>query len=274
MVRYGGNTSCVHITLSDGTQLVLDAGTGIRNVPAASEGAERHIHLLLTHLHLDHIQGLLFFSPLFEPESQITVWGPAAPGVSLRNRIGRYLSAPLTPIEVRELPCQIDFRNCPVSEWRMGSARIRAEAVTHRGPTLGFRIDDAGQSLCYLPDHEPAIIGPLEELEPRWISGYALAHEADLLLHDCQYTDPEYPSHFGWGHSSVSHVLRFAEACKVKRTLLFHHDPYHTDDQLDAIAELARQQWQELSGDRDSVGMAVEGSEFSVGAPFAQGTLL
>jgi phosphoribosyl 1,2-cyclic phosphodiesterase len=270
MVRYGGNTSCVHVTLSDGTQLVLDAGTGIRNVPTEPGDAERPIHLLLTHLHLDHIQGLLFFSPLFRAESQITVWGPTAPGTSLRDRIGRYLSAPLTPIEVRELPCQIDFRNCPVTEWRMGSARIRAEAVTHRGPTLGFRIDDGGQSLCYLPDHEPAIIGPLEELEPNWISGYALAHEADLLLHDCQYTDAEYPSHFGWGHSSVSHALRFAEACGVKRTLLFHHDPYHTDDQLDAIAESARQQWRDLSGDGGSIGMAVEGSELSVGAPFAE----
>jgi ribonuclease BN (tRNA processing enzyme) len=268
MVRYGGNTSCVHVTLSDGTQLVLDAGTGIRNVPGEPEGAERHIHLLLTHLHLDHIQGLLFFSPLFRAESKITVWGPAAPGLSLRNRIGRYLSAPLTPIEVRELPCRIDFKNCPVSEWQMGSARIRAEAVTHRGPTLGFRIDDAGRSLCYLPDHEPAMIGPLQELDPHWISGHALAHEVDLLLHDCQYTDQEYPAHFGWGHSSVSHVLRFAEACGVKRTLLFHHDPYHTDDQLDAIAESAREQWQELGGAPGSIGMAMEGAELSVGAQF------
>ncbi len=270
MVRYGGNTSCVHVTLADGTQLVLDAGTGIRNVPEQPDGGRRHIHLLLTHLHLDHIQGLLFFSPLFRAESRITIWGPAAPGVSLRNRIARYLSAPLTPIEVRELPCQIDFRNCPVTEWQMGSARIRAEAVTHRGPTLGFRIEDAGRALCYLPDHEPGIIGPLEDLESEWISGYALAKQADLLLHDCQYTDEEYPSHFGWGHSSVSHALRFADRCDAKRTMLFHHDPYHTDDQLDAIAESARQQWRELSRGRGSIAMAVEGSELSVDAPVAE----
>jgi ribonuclease BN (tRNA processing enzyme) len=260
MVRYGGNTSCVHVTLSDGTNLVLDAGTGIRNLPEEL-GAGGHIHLLLTHLHLDHIQGLLFFSPLFRAESEITIWGPAAPGLPLRDRIGRYLSAPLTPVEVREPPCQLDFKNCPVSDWRIGSARIRAEAVAHRGPTLGFRIEDEDGSLCYLPDHEPALIGPLDELEPEWISGLSLAREADLLLHDCQYTDDEYPAHYGWGHSSVAHALAFARRSDARRTLLFHHDPFHSDDQLDEVGADASQRWQARGGDPDRLGMATEGSE-------------
>jgi ribonuclease BN (tRNA processing enzyme) len=260
MVRYGGNTSCVWVTLSDGTQLVLDAGTGIRHVPATLADSG-HIHVLLTHLHLDHIQGLLFFSPLFKAESEITIWGPSAPGMSLRNRIARYLSAPLTPVEVRELPCRLDFRNCPVSEWQIGSARIRAEAVVHRGPTLGFRIEDEGVSLCYLPDHEPALIAPIDELEPNWLSGHSLAREADLLLHDCQYTDTEYPAHYGWGHSASSHALSFANRCAARRTLLFHHDPYHTDDNLDETFEATLEQWAGLGGDPASLAMAVEDSE-------------
>ena len=103
MVRYGGNTSCVQVTLSDGTHIVLDAGTGIRHMPDDLGGNGQRIHLLLTHLHLDHIQGLMFFAPLFRPQSQVTIWGPAMPGSSLKSRIGRYLSAPLTPVEVREL---------------------------------------------------------------------------------------------------------------------------------------------------------------------------
>lgn len=258
MVRYGGNTSCVHITLSDGTHLVLDAGTGIRNLEL--EGAPR-IHILLTHLHLDHIQGLLFFSPLFQEESDITIWGPSAPGISLRNRIGRYLSAPLTPVEVRELPCHLDFRNCPVTEWRIGSARVRAETVTHRGPTLGFRIeDDAGGSLCYLPDHEPAIIGPIEDLDPEWISGHSLARRCDLLLHDSQYTDEEYPAHLGWGHSSVSQALTFADRSDAAHTLLFHHDPQKTDDDLDAIFAATVERWRDMGRDPAALGMAVEGA--------------
>jgi phosphoribosyl 1,2-cyclic phosphodiesterase len=263
MVRYGGNTSCVWLTLSDGTQLVLDAGTGIRNVPAAlADGT--HIHVLLTHLHLDHIQGLLFFSPLFRAESEITIWGPSAPGVSLRNRIGRYLSAPLTPVEIRELPCQLDFRNCPASEWRIGSAQIRAEAVSHRGPTLGFRIDDGGSSLCYLPDHEPALIGAIDDLEPSWISGYSLARDVDLLVHDTQYTDVEYPAHYGWGHSAISHTLQFADRCAAKRTLLFHHDPYHSDDDLDVTFAATLERWVERGGDPSGISMAAEGDSFSV----------
>lgn len=265
MVRYGGNTSCVQVTLSDGTHLVLDAGTGIRNLPGDLGRPGGHIHILLTHLHLDHIQGLLFFSPLFQPETEITIWGPGSPSGTLEDRIARYLSAPLTPIEVRELPCRLDFRACPVSEWDIGPAQIRASGVTHRGPTLGFRITDGDSTLCYLPDHEPALAGPLAKLESRWISGHALACDADLLLHDCQYTDAEYPSHYGWGHSSLSDALTFAERSGAARTLLFHHDPQHSDADLDALGRTARARWSELGGGGRAVELAAEGGELQVG---------
>ncbi len=263
-VRYGGNTSCVQTTLSDGTQIVLDAGTGIRHL--ALSGDSGHIHILLTHLHLDHIQGLLFFAPLFDSRNEITIWGPPAPGSSLRDRVARYMSAPITPVELRELPCKLDFRDCPSSEWSIGSARVRAEAVSHRGPTLGFRITEPGASFCYLPDHEPALIGPLDELDPGWISGYSLARGADLLLHDCQYTDAEYPTHYGWGHSSVSDALAFADRTRPRRTLLAHHDPYHTDDELDAMHETARRGWQDLGHRPGEIGMATELCEIEVGS--------
>ncbi len=268
-LRYGGNTSCVHVALSDGTHLILDAGTGIRNLPAEISSSHAHVHILLTHLHLDHIQGLLFFAPLFEPEAEVTIWGPAAPGVSLKNRIARYLSAPLTPVDVRELPCHLDFRNCPVTEWEIGPARIRAEAVTHRGPTLGFRIEQDGTSLCYLPDHEPALVGPLESLEPEWISGYSLAREATLLIHDCQYTDDEYPAHYGWGHSATSHTVTFADRTNPAQTLLFHHDPLHTDEELDAVLEDARRRWREAGHSDERIGIAAEGDEITVAVPRA-----
>jgi len=265
MVRYGGNTSCVQVTLGDGTHVILDAGTGIRSLPPDLGADGRPIHILLSHLHLDHIQGLMFFEPLFHADRQVSIWGPSAPGRSLQSRIGRYLSAPLTPLDVRELPCQLDFRNCPVTQWSIGSARIRAEAVTHRGPTLGFRIEDESTSLCYLPDHEPALVGDLAGLEREWISGYSLAHEVDMLLHDCQYTDAEYPAHMGWGHSALSHTLQFAHRAGARQTLLFHHDPSHTDDALDALLNAARDGWAGLGEDPQQLSMAIEQLELSFG---------
>jgi phosphoribosyl 1,2-cyclic phosphodiesterase len=260
--RYGGNTSCVQLTLADGTTIVLDAGTGVRALGQTLDAAAGPIHILLTHLHIDHIQGMLFFAPFFDPRAEITIWGPPSSG-SLERRIGRYLSAPLSPVEVRELPAGPEFLACPAPEWRIGGATVQAQLVAHRGPTLGYRIVEGDTSLCYLPDHEPALGGPLDGYEDEWISGFALARDASLLIHDCQYTDAEYPSHRGWGHSAVADAVEFAARCGARRTLLFHHDPLHADDQLDELGLDAAARWRE----RDAAGelaLAVEGSELTV----------
>jgi phosphoribosyl 1,2-cyclic phosphodiesterase len=259
--RHRGNTSCVQVTLADGTTIVLDAGTGIRQLGRALDGADGPIHILLTHLHVDHIQGLLFFEPLFRPDAEVTVWGPPARG-SLESRIGRYLSAPLSPVELRELPAAPEFLACPAPEWRIGSAAIHAQLVVHRGPTLGYRVVEGASSLCYMPDHEPALGGPLDDYEDEWISGFALAREASVLMHDCQYSDAEYPEHRGWGHSGVSDALDFATRSGARRTLLFHHDPRHTDDDLDALREEAVERSRGSgSGELD---LAMEGAELEV----------
>jgi len=269
--RYGGNTSCVQVAALDGSQLVLDAGTGIRRLGMEMAGRCRRLDLLLTHLHLDHIQGLVFFAPAFRPQTEIVIWGPASPEASLRDRIARYISAPLSPVEVRELPCDVSFRDCPASEWEIGPARIRAESVTHRGPTLGYRITDGDTTIAYIPDHEPGLGAPLETLEPDWISGYGLARDADLLIHDCQYTDTEYPDHIGWGHSALSDTLTFARRVGARRLLLFHHDPLHPDDFLDRFAATARQRWIELGGPEGAVELAAEGRVLDVTAPVTAG---
>ncbi len=209
-IRYGGNTSCVGVTLSDGTLLALDAGTGIRSLGLTLDDEPARLHILLTHLHLDHIQGLVFFAPAFRPQTEIVIWGPASPEASLRDRIARYISAPLSPVEVRELPCDVSFRHCPESEWEIGPARISAASVTHRGPTLGYTISEGDTKLAYIPDHEPALSGEIDGLDEDWISGFDLARDASLLIHDGQYSDAEYPQHVGWGHSSISHALSFS----------------------------------------------------------------
>ena len=264
MNRFGGNTSCVQVTLSDGHQLILDAGTGIRALGVELADASQ-VNILLTHLHLDHIQGLMFFAPCFRSGSRITIWGPASPEANLESRIARYISAPLSPVEVRELPCDVSFLDTPASEWELGGATIRAEAVTHRGPTLGYRITDGDDVLCYIPDHEPALGAPLEGLEPEWISGYDLARDASLLIHDCQYTDSEYPAHIGWGHSRLSDTLTFSRRVGAERVMLFHHDPLHTDGMLDELREDAEARWAAAGGATDDLVMGVEGSELTIG---------
>jgi ribonuclease BN (tRNA processing enzyme) len=263
MNRYGGNTSCVQVTLENGTELILDAGTGIRTLGLGLAESPQ-INLLLTHLHLDHIQGLMFFPPCFRSDAEITIWGPASPEASLENRIARYISAPLSPVEIRELPCSVSFLDTPATEWELGGATIRAEAVTHRGPTLGYRITEGDTSLCYIPDHEPALGTPLVQLEPDWISGFDLACDADLLIHDCQYTDDEYPGHAGWGHSAISDTLQFASMVGARRLLLFHHDPLHSDEFLDGLHATAREGWGALDHDAAAVGMGMEGGEVTV----------
>jgi phosphoribosyl 1,2-cyclic phosphodiesterase len=238
--RYGGNTSCVELTLSDGSEVILDAGTGI-----CALGRERRIdagrvHLLLTHLHLDHIQGLMFFEPLFDPGCNVNVSGPVAMGGPLLDRLARYISAPLAPIEIRELPARVSFDDVSTSTWQFGPATIEAAFVNHRGPTLGYRITDSGVTIAYIPDHEPALGQRLDRSDPEWISGYSLARDADLLIHDAQYTEEEYEGRVGWGHSAVSHTVEFARRSGARRLALFHHDPLHDDAAVDAITEAAR----------------------------------
>ena len=206
----------------------------------------------------------MFFAPCFRTDSRITIWGPSSPEASLEARIARYISAPLSPVEVKELPCDVSFLDTPASEWEIGPAKIRAESVTHRGPTLGYRIADGDTSIAYISDHEPGLGAPLETLDPEWISGHGLAADADLLIHDCQYTDEEYPDHVGWGHSRLTDTLTFARRVEARRLMLFHHDPLHSDEFLDAFFDSAVERWEELGGKPGCIEMAAERSEFEI----------
>jgi phosphoribosyl 1,2-cyclic phosphodiesterase len=239
-VRYGGNTSCVEVRAADGSVLVLDAGTGIRRLGTALSGEGRRVDVLLTHLHMDHIQGLGFFAPFFEQERDVHLWGPPSTTQALRERLTRYLSPPLFPVRLRELPCQLALHDVPFERFEIGSFQVSAALVCHPGPTVGYRITADGSSLAYLPDHEPALgVGRLPAA-PEWISGFTLAADVDVLIHDSQYSVREYAEHVGWGHSALTHTLAFATATGVRRLVTFHHDPSHDDDTLGRMLDEAR----------------------------------
>jgi phosphoribosyl 1,2-cyclic phosphodiesterase len=255
-VTYGGNTSCVEVMLGDEAALVLDAGTGIRalGLDLVRRGT-RQINLFLTHLHLDHLEGLRFFAPLWDEQVTLDVWGPRSPVLSLRERILRAFSPPLFPLDFRDVPARVDFHDLPGEPWRADGVSLFADLVLHRGPTIGFRLETGSSSLAYLPDHEPALAG-IEGRPPDWVSAGALARGADVLLHDAQYLEEEYDAKIGWGHSSVDAAVAFCRAVDARRLVLFHHEPERSDRALELLQDRAR----ELTGpDRVPPVLAREG---------------
>lgn len=239
-VRYGGNTSCVEVRGADGTLLVLDAGTGIRRLSTAV-GEARSIDVLLSHLHMDHIQGLGFFAPLYRPDIDVHVWGPPSTTQDLRSRLARYLSPPLFPIRLRDLP-RLILLDVPLGPFTIGALRIEAALVSHPGPTVGYRISDGQVTMAYIPDHEPALGVRNFPGDPTWTSGFDLAADVDLLIHDAQYAEEDYAAYVGWGHSSIGQAMAFASLVGVKRLVPFHHNPAYSDDMVDRLIEQARAQ--------------------------------
>ncbi len=261
--RYGGNTPAVLVCAKNGALLVLDAGTGIRRLGAQLSAATTRVDILLTHLHMDHIQGLGFFPPIYDPAIDVHIWGPASSALPLEARLSRYLSPPLFPVHLRDLP-RVTCHHVPRSKFDVGPFCILTSLVSHPGPTVGYRIEGDGGVIAYMSDHEPALCLRRGQWPGReWVSGFDLAVDADLLIHDAQYTDAEYERCVGWGHSSYRHAFEFAAYVGAKELVPFHHDPDHDDEKLDRL----------LSDEIRKVkpGFAVspgcEGAVFEVGSP-------
>ena len=231
---YGGNTSCIDVW-EDGWLLILDGGSGIQKLIINPELKTNRIDILLTHLHLDHIQGLGFFKALFDPKMEVHIWGPASTTRTLHARLSRYLSPPLFPVLIRDLPCKLTLHDIENSIFNIGPFTIQSAYVIHPGPTVGFRVTGAHSVLAYLPDHEPALGKSAIIPDSKWLSGFDLAVGADLLLHDAQYTSKEYQNKMGWGHSSIEDAGRFASIAGVKQVLFSHHDPYRSDAQVNEM---------------------------------------
>ena len=244
-VRYGGNTSCISATLDDGTVLVFDAGSGIRELGRElGPRPDVPVHIFLTHLHLDHLQGLAFFEPFWTEGVELHVWGPPSATQALDERVARYLGPPLFPIHLNDVPSHVVFHDVPEDAVTIGSATVRAGGVSHQGPTVGYRVDDRGRSLAYIPDHEPSLGIDITTLDVSWLSGYDLLDGVDIAFHDAQYFDEEYAAHLGWGHSALSHTVTMGRRANVRQLVLFHHDPSHSDDDLDRLLTRALELWE------------------------------
>ena len=255
---YGGNTACVEIVGRDGTRLVLDAGTGIRALGNAIPAEAQRIDILLTHLHMDHIQGLAFFGPLFAASNEVHVWGPPSASLDLRSRLARYLSPPLFPVRLRDLGPNVQLHDAPDEPIDIGGLEVVAATVIHPGPTVGYRIREAAATVTYLPDHEPALGLAEFPMARDWTSGHDLAADATLLIHDVQYTAEERRDRIGWGHSSAEEAAAFTRQVGANALACFHHDPGHDDAAVDRLvaATAALVPGTETFGARD--GMTLE----------------
>jgi phosphoribosyl 1,2-cyclic phosphodiesterase len=234
-VRYGGNTVCVEARLADGTVIIFDGGTGMRELGKVLL-AEHHpgpYSLLLTHVHWDHIIGLPFFGPLWRKDTTLNVYPLANDAHQDSARRRSLFDGVHFPVRGTDIPSRLDVLEHDQHEWRIGSARIRRIALTHPGGAQGFRLDDDdGSSMAYLTDNELAPAGSCTAATD------ALARFAEgvgVLIHDAQYDEQEMHDKRGWGHSSFESVLELGDKAGTPHLVLFHHDPDRDDDALDAL---------------------------------------
>lgn len=238
---FGGNTACVLVRVGDDPPLILDLGTGLRPLGAWMErelpqySDPLRATALLTHLHFDHILGLPFFGPLRHVDSVLDVYGPRQADGPLTDVVPRVVQPPFFPVHLQDLRGKIHFHDTGDEDFGIGSAKIRARWVPHMGQTLGYRVEADGASLAYLPDHQaPAdrrslTAGVLE-----------LCDRADVLVHDAQYSEEEFAQKADWGHSTVGYAVAVAAQARVRRLVLFHHDPAHGDRAVERLLEMAR----------------------------------
>jgi phosphoribosyl 1,2-cyclic phosphodiesterase len=236
--RYGGNTSCVAVSVPGEAPLLFDLGTGARYFGAGVPNDEPFRGTcLLSHLHWDHTQGLPFFSPILRPDAELDIYGPAQEdGRSMEDVLCATIRPPLFPINLDQFPGTIRFHDTSDADFFVGQIRVKARVIPHVGPTLGYRIEWQGRSIAYLSDHQQPYDGS-HQVTP---GALELVEGVDLLIHDAQYLPDEFQRKATWGHCTVDYAVWLAGHAGVKQLALFHHDPLHGDDVVDELTKCAR----------------------------------
>jgi len=236
-VRYGGNTACVSVEIGDEPPIVLDLGTGLRPLGhdiEARYGMDAPVDLtaFLTHLHWDHIIGLPFCRPVLRLGGTMEIYGPPQEDGSLFEVMDRVVVPPYFPVQVGDLHGELNFNEVGDDVIPVGSAKVTVRRVPHVGTTLGFRIDADGRSVAYVSDHQAP-----DDRSAVADGVFELCDRADLVIHDAQYTEEEFVAKATWGHSTFSYAVHVAAEAGARQLVLFHHDPVHTDQDMDRLLE-------------------------------------
>jgi phosphoribosyl 1,2-cyclic phosphodiesterase len=248
-LAYGGNTSCVEVAMG-GRRVIFDAGTGIRNLGKWFMKREaQHAWILMSHTHWDHIHGFPFFQPAFSPNYSFEVMaGHLDSGLGIENVMSGQMTHPFFPVPIETMSARIAYTDFKSGD-RFNLApdiRVRTTALNHPDGATGYRLDFQGHSVCYITDteHTP---GQLDEKILGLIEG------ADLMIYDSTFTDQQFESKRGWGHSTWQEGVRLAQAGKVKRLAIFHHDPDHEDHFMERIEAQAFALWSGAFVARDNM---------------------
>lgn len=267
--RYGGNTSCVAVEAPGAQLVILDAGTGIRGLGLTlveqQNGAVK-AEILLSHTHWDHIQGLPYFKPFFARGNSVRIWGSKQGTTPLDAILHLQMDPAVFPVPLTAVAAALSVEEVrPGEEFAVGPFRTQAMQLRHPGTTLAYRLTPAsgGRSMAYVTDNE---LGPggTYVMAPSWRRDLVrFLADVDVLIHDAMYTPAELETHRGWGHSSYEEAVDLAAEARVKRLVLFHHEPEHDDGALDELMAAARRSAQRRGGPAEVLA-AQEGLQLSL----------
>lgn len=253
-VRFGGNTSCIEIDVGD-RRLVLDAGTGIRPMGLTHLNDDvREIQLFLTHTHWDHINGFPFLAPAYDPKRSIHIMaGHLKDRGGVEEVLARQMDGPMFPIPIEAMQAEIRFEDFDAGDTIniYSDVTVRTAPLRHPNSATGYRVEYDGKAVCYITDTEHIPGEPDENV-------LSLIEGADLVIYDCTYTEEEFPNHIGWGHSTWEEGIRLCKTADAKRLAIFHHEPNHDDDFMDALEAEAKAAWSETFCARDYTGFTID----------------